>query len=82
MNDLDHIVYDNYEIGHIHNVTRIRHPTLSIHYRPFMLLHEHDPPICQIHIVQVFNYKFYVIGLSYATINKNNNLFITYFTSN
>ena len=51
MNDLDQICND-YKVGRTNSVTRIRHPTLSIYYRLFRLLLEHDPLLYQPHIVQ------------------------------
>ena len=51
MNDLDQIIYNYYKVGHINSVTRIRHLTLSIYYRLFRLLLEHNL-VCQSHTVQ------------------------------
>ena len=52
MNDLDQIICNDYKVGRINSVTRIRHPTLSIYYRLFRLLLHHDPLVCQPHTIQ------------------------------
>ena len=58
MNDLDQIIYNNYKANHINSVTMIRHPTLSIYYRPFWLLLEHD-----LLYVNYILFKFTIITL-------------------
>ena len=52
MNDLDQIICNDYKVGRIYSVTCIRDPTLSIYYRLFRLLLEHDSLVCQSYTVQ------------------------------
>ena len=66
MNDLDKIICNDYKVSRINSDTRIKHPTLSIYYRLFRLLLEHDSLLCQPHIV-----RDYINNLDFHTMDNN-----------
>ena len=65
MNDLDQIICNDYKVGHINSVTRIRHPTLSIYYK-LWLLREHD----RLYVNYIL-FKITLITLDFHTIDNN-----------